>query len=320
MSQVLTISEPISEPTDPASAPPTAERRAPRRPTGWRAFLELGKPRLSLMAIVAVIAGFAVGLRGEPLPTVATWVTAVGTMLCAMGGSALNMFREREFDARMKRTQDRPLPSGRLSPRQVLTFGLGCCALGLVLLAMWSNLLATVLCATIVITYVMVYTPLKQKTTLNTLVGAIPGALPPVVGFAAATNYIDQRAVALFLILFFWQIPHFLAIAWRHRDDYAAGGMQMLPTVDPEGRITGIYMIIYTLALIATTAIAHVFGLSGRLYFIASLFLGVFFLVPVVIAAIRRTDTTMYAAFIASLLYLPALLGVMVLDLGNTWR
>ena len=214
----------------------------------------------------------------------------------------------------MPRTRSRPLPTGRLQPSRVLVFGLACAATGLVILWFETNALATALSGLIFVTYVLVYTPLKRVTVLNTLVGAVPGALPPLVGYAASRGALDLPALVLFLILFFWQVPHFLAIAWRYREDYRLGGMKMLPVVDTDGQTTGQQMVVYTLALLGTSLFAHVVGLGGQLYFVTAMFLGVLFLVPVLIAAAFRLDSAMRLCFLASILYLPLLLGVMVLD------
>jgi protoheme IX farnesyltransferase len=186
--------------------------------------------------------------------------------------------------------------------------------MGLACLWLGANALATALCAAILFTYVLVYTPLKPVTTLNTLVGAVPGALPPVVGYAAAADRIDARALALFAILFFWQIPHFLAIAWRFRDDYRAGGMKMLSVVDPGGGATATQMVVYTLALVIVSLWPKRLLMTGDLYPLLAILLGVFFLVPVLVAAARRTEATMRTAFHASIIYLPLLLGAMLLD------
>ena len=236
-------------------------------------------------------------------------------MLVAVGASSLNMYLEREYDRRMPRTMDRPLPTGRLSPNQVLVFGIVSSVLGLVWMSAETNALATMLCALILVTYVLVYTPLKRVTEFNTLVGAVPGALPPVVGYVAGSGgKIDVQAMVLFLVLFFWQIPHFFAIAWRYREDYRLGGMRMLPVVDPEGRATSRHMLVYTIALLATSVFAFLAGVAGPLYLVAALFLGVLFLVPVLMVAIFRVESAMRLCFVASILYLPALLGIMVLD------
>lgn len=280
------------------------------------AYVELGKLRLSALAVLAVLAGLYMGGR---VPALSLAIYALfGTILVAVGGNALNMFLEREADSRMHRTAGRPLPTGRLAPRGALVFGLVCVVGGLALLRYGTTDMATIICGAIAFTYVLVYTPLKRHSTLNTLVGAIPGALPPVVGYAAATGSVDERALALFLILFFWQVPHFLAIAWRYRADYERAGMKMLPVVSPEGRSTASQMILYCSALVLVSLWPRFLGMTGDLYLFAAILLGFLFLVPTVIAAKRRTDQAMRQCFLVSIIYLPLLLGIMVLD--NTMR
>lgn len=298
------------EPVVPANPAQPASARGRAR---LGALLELGKLRLSALAIVAVLAGLWLGAQ-EPLATRTIVLTGIGTLLVAVAGNAFNMLIERHRDRRMARTAGRPLPTGRLSPPEVGLFGIACATLGLVALWIGSNPLATALCATILFTYVLVYTPLKPVTTLNTLVGAVPGGLPPVVGYAAAAGCVDTRALALFLILFFWQIPHFLAIAWRYREDYRRGGMRMLSVVDPDGRATAVQMVVYALALLIVSLWPPRLLMTGDLYPLLAILLGVFFLAPVVIAAARRTDSAMRGAFLASIVYLPLLLGAMLLD------
>jgi len=276
------------------------------------AFLELGKLRLSSMAVVAVVAGLYLGADEISITLLVSCIA--GTMLVAAGGNALNMYIEREHDRRMPRTERRPLPTGRLLPRQVLWFGVICVVVGLVILWLQTNAIATAICALIALTYVAIYTPLKRVTSLNTLVGAIPGGLPPLVGYTASHGALDTRAAVLFFILFFWQIPHFLSIAWRYREDYRRGGMKMLPVVDPGGATTSRQMVVYTLALLAASLFGYVVGLSGQLYFIVAVALGLMFLTPVLAAAIFRIESAMRMCFLASIIYLPSLLGVMVLD------
>ena len=290
-------------------------RSEARTASGIGVWAELAKPRLSAMAVFAVIAGLFLG-SAEPPSLQVVLACVFATFAVAAGGNALNMFLEREHDSRMPRTKGRPLPTGRLRPPQVLAFGLLSAALGLAVLSLATNALATTLCAAIFVTYVLVYTPLKRVTTLNTLVGAVPGALPPLVGYAAGNGALDMRGAMLFLILFFWQIPHFLAIAWRYRDDYRAGGMVMLPVVDRDGRFTAMQMVVYTVALIATTLFASVVGLGGPLYLVVAICLGVLFLVPVILAATLRAESAMRMTFLVSIIYLPLLLCVMVLDQG----
>ena len=240
--------------------------------------------------------------------------TTLGTLLVAVGSSALNMYMERDQDRQMLRTLGRPLPAGRLTPRQGLWFGILSSGCGLVLLALTTNALATALSALILTTYVLVYTPLKRVTSLNTLVGAVPGALPPVVGYAAAASRLNATAALLFLLLFLWQVPHFLAIAWRYRKDYARSGMKMLPVLDPEGGSTGLQMLAYTCALMVVSLLPFMIGVAGEVYLGAVVCLDLWFFVPVLIAAIFRLESAMRLCFLVSLIYLPLVLAVMVLD------
>lgn len=283
-----------------------------RLSTLW-AFLELGKLRLSALAVAAVIAGLYMGLPTHP-PLNLVVATTLGTMLVAVGANALNMYQEREHDRRMRRTVARPLPAGRLTPRQVLYFGTAAAGTGLALLVLTTNLLATALCALILASYVLVYTPLKRVTFLNTWVGAVPGALPPVVGYAAAANRLDATAALLFLLLFFWQIPHFLSIAWRYREDYARSGMKMLPVLDPDGSRTSVQMAVYGCGLMVVSLMPFQVGIAGQIYLGSVLCLDLLFFVPVMIAAVFRLESAMRLCFLVSIVYLPLVLAVMVVD------
>ncbi|MHC4813090.1 MAG: heme o synthase [Planctomycetota bacterium] len=280
------------------------------------AFLELGKLRLSALAVLAALAGLYMGAHVPPDLALVLY-TLFGTLLVAAGGNALNMFLEREADSRMERTAGRPLPTGRLAPRAALAFGLVTVIGGLALLRYGTTAAATAVCAAIAFTYVLVYTPLKRHSTLNTLFGAIPGALPPVVGYAAATNSVDQRALALFLILFLWQVPHFLSIAWYYRADYERAGMKMLPVVSA-APTTARQMVLYCSALVLVSLWPRFLDMTGDLYLFGAILLGILFLVPTVVAAWLRTDRAMRQCFRVSIIYLPLLLGIMVLD--NTVR
>jgi protoheme IX farnesyltransferase len=281
-------------------------------------YLELTKPRVSLLVLFTVAAGAWLAAAGEP--DVAVLVhTLIGTALVAGGASALNQLLERHSDALMRRTENRPLPAGRLQPLEVLVFG---CTLGLVGLAYLAVLsrqpLAAFVAGVTFLSYVFLYTPLKRKTSLNTLVGAIPGAMPPVIGWTAARGSIGPEAVALFLILFVWQVPHFLAIAWIYRDDYARAGLRMLPVVDREGGMTGRQMVTYCLVLVAAS-LAPVFVLHGSaLFVIGALALGTLFLLSAL--AFMRLNSIANARRVlrASLLYLPALLALLLLDITFT--
>jgi protoheme IX farnesyltransferase len=280
-----------------------------------RAFLELGKLRLSSLVLFAVVAGLFIGSPDLPAPSLVL-STVLGSVLVAIGGNALNMYLERETDRRMTRTQVRPLPTGRLGSGEVAVFGYGTAAVGLGVLAATTNLIATGLCAAVFVTYVWIYTPLKRLSTLNTLVGAVPGALPPVVGYAAGAGHVDRRALILFTILFLWQIPHFLAIAWRYREEYREAGLQMMPVVDTQGTATGRQMMVYSLSLFLVSVLpSHPsVGMTGGLYLAAAIVLGIIFLAAAFLAAILRRPGAMRECFLVSIIYLPLLLTAMVTD------
>jgi heme o synthase len=293
------------------------------------AYWELGKPRLSMVAVFAVVAGAYMGWpsRTSHPPLDLLIATTLGTFLAAVGAAALNMYRERELDPLMTRTQGRPLPTGRLLPKNVLMFGAVTSLLGVLMVLIGSsplavdgsrgrgewNWAAAMLCAAIVVSYVLIYTPMKTRTPLNTLVGAIPGALPPVVGHAAVVGKLAMPQLVLFSILFCWQIPHFLAIAWRYREDYARAGMRMLPVIDPSGHRTGVTMLLYFGGLVVASMVPFVTKMAGEHYLVVALFLDVIFLVPTVFAALTRRDAAMRMTFIVSIIYLPLLLLTMVL-------
>ncbi len=294
------------------------------------AYWELSKPRLSALAVFAVVAGIYMAwpARTRHPPIDLLVMTTLGTFCAAAGAAALNMFLERDLDPLMKRTEGRPLPTGRLSPREVLIFGIVASLLGVGLVLFGAaplmpdgsrqlgtlNWVAAGLCAAIVVSYVVIYTPMKVRTPLNTLVGAIPGALPPVVGHAAIVGKLAMPQLVLFMILFCWQIPHFLAIAWRYRDDYARAGMQMLPVVDKTGVRTGITMLIYVGGLGIASLIPFFTGIAGERYALIAIFLDILFFVPTAHAALTRKAVAMRMTFIMSIIYLPLLFIAMVWD------
>jgi protoheme IX farnesyltransferase len=221
---------------------------------------------------------------------------------------------EREHDAKMRRTQDRPLPSGRMQPTTVMLFGGICSVVGLVYLALLVNLLTSVIGAITLASYLFIYTPLKRISWVNTLVGAIPGALPPLMGWTAARNELGNAGWALFAILVFWQLPHFFAIAWMYRDEYAKAGYVMLPNVDTDGRLTGQQTVSNTIALLIVSLCPFVFGLSGKYYLVAALVFGAIFLYSAIQFSRHLTISRARQLFFASILYLPLLLAVMCWD------
>jgi protoheme IX farnesyltransferase len=295
-----------------ASAPPLTHS-LPAEKSWLAVYADLFKARLTLLVLVTTLVGFYVGCRG-PLDGLVLLHTLLGTALVAAGGSALNQLFEREYDARMRRTCQRPLPSGRLQPRTVLTIGVALAGLGLIYLAQAVNLTTSLLGAITFVTYVFVYTPLKRLTWLNTAVGAIPGALPPVIGWAAARGEITFEGTALFAIQALWQVPHFLAIAWIYRDEYAKAGFKMLPLLDPSGRRTGRQALLHALTLLPVSLGPFFFHVAGPVYLAGALVLGLAFAWFAAQFARRLTLSRARQLFYASILYLPLLLAVMMLD------
>ncbi|MCB9893130.1 MAG: protoheme IX farnesyltransferase [Planctomycetes bacterium] len=273
----------------------------------------LSKARLSGLVMVTVAAGYFIGAPGMP-NVVVLGATLLGVSLVAAGTAALNQYIERENDARMQRTRNRPLPSGRMQPREALAFGLLTIVGGSLIVAFGVNLLAAGLTALTSAIYLLIYTPLKTRTTLNTLVGAIPGALPPMIGWAAARGRIDLPAFVLFAILFTWQLPHFWSIAWLYREDYKRGGMRMLSVEDNDGGMLARQISLWCLALIVTSMLPVLVGMAGRTYAIGALALGFGFLAAGVVNQVKRTRQSTRGVFFASLLYLPLLLGVLLFD------
>lgn len=281
--------------------------------TALSVFLALIKARLTFLVLLTTLVGFYIGWRG-PMNYWLMLHTLLGTAILACGASALNQLWEREHDARMRRTAERPLPSGRMQPETVLIFGGLCSVGGLLYLAFAVNLLTSVLGALTLGSYILVYTPLKRVTWLNTAVGAIPGALPPLMGWTAARDQLSGEGWSLFAILFFWQIPHFMAIAWLYREEYEKAGFVMLPSHDPDGSRTGRQTVSHTLALLMVSLLPFLFRLVGVTYLIGALVLGVAFLVYAVLFSREMTRPRARQLFFISILYLPLLLGLMVFD------
>jgi protoheme IX farnesyltransferase len=290
-----------------ADAPPIARTR-------FADYVELTKPKIAVLVLFTVAISYVLA-AGASLQWLSLLHTVVGTALVAAGASALNQYLERRSDGLMRRTENRPLPAARVTPLEVLLFGLALGAGGVAYLAValqqpWAALVA----AATFVSYVFIYTPLKRTTTLNTLVGAVPGALPPVIGWVAARGALGPEVLVIFLVLFLWQVPHFLAIAWIYRDDYARAGLKMLPVADPHGTATGGSMVAYCLALLAVSVAPAVFGWAGGLYLVGAVLLGVGFLAFAAAFWRRRTITGARGVLRASLVYLPALLALLLLD------
>lgn len=285
----------------------TAER-------GWVAvYADLIKARLTLLVLLTTLVGFYIGWQG-PMNYLLMFHALCGTALVASGAAALNQLLEREYDARMRRTASRPLPSGRLQPVTVMLFGGVCSLVGTIYLALLVNPLTSVLGAVSLVCYLFIYTPLKRLTWLNTAVGAIPGALPPLMGWTAARGQLEGGGWALFAILAFWQIPHFFAIAWLYREEYAKAGFKMLPAFDPDGSRTGQQSVSHTLGLLPISLCPFLFQLAGPLYLAAALVLGFAYFGCAVQFAKRLDLASARRLFFASIIYLPLLLIALVAD------
>jgi len=277
------------------------------------AFYELTKPRITFLIVLMSAAGFVLGTHGK-LDYILLLRTVVGITLLCSGVSTLNQYLERKIDGVMRRTETRPLPARKLTPIQALLFGVGLCFIAEVYLAVLVNPLTSLLGISVIVGYVLLYTPLKTRTSLSTIIGAIPGAMPPLMGWTAASNELHISAWVLFLIQFFWQFPHFLAIAWMYREDYAKAGIKMLPVIEDDGSITARQMVLYTLTLIPVSLLPTLMGLSGLVYFFGALILGLLFLYSSIRVARTKSKQEARRLMLASVLYLPLLFVLMILN------
>jgi len=276
-------------------------------------YLQLVRPRVAVMVLVTVALGGWLAASGLA-PPMALWHAVLGVGLVTAGASILNQLLERDTDARMYRTRHRPLPAGRLGAYEVLTLGSTASVTGFVYLALTvPDPTAALVTALTFVLYVFAYTPTKRTTTLNTLIGAVPGALPPVIGWSAVTGRLDAGAVALFLIVFVWQVPHFLAIAWMYRDDYARAGLKMLPVGDPDGRRTAGRMIGYALALVVVSLWPVLIGRAGAVYAAGALAAGLVFVASAWSFSQDATRLRARRVMTASLVYLPVVYGLLLI-------
>jgi len=274
---------------------------------------ELTKPRITLMVVLTAGIGLLLASGGDVSFSLVVH-TLLGTGLLAGGSSALNQVLEKDLDALMERTSQRPLPAGRMHPDAALLFGVTIAIVGLLELTLFVNLLTALLGTLALASYVFIYTPLKRVSSLATVIGAIPGAIPPLMGWTAVTNELALGAWVLFGILFLWQLPHFLAIAWMCREDYARAGLPMLSVVDPDGRSTARQMVLWGAALLPVSLMPTILGLTGVTYFLGTLTLGGFFLGVCVAFSLSFSTQAARRVLLVSVLYLPAVLAVMVLD------
>ena len=295
----------------PIDAATIAIPEARRASGGFGDYLALTKPRLNFLVVATSAAGYYLGGPGGA-DVVSMAEAVAGTALVAGGAAVLNQLYERDTDALMRRTRLRPLPAGRVGPADARTFGLALSVAGLVLLAAHANWLSAALALATLVTYLAIYTPMKRRTSLATLVGAVPGALPALIGWTASHGSIASGGTALFAIVFLWQIPHFMAIAWLYREDYSKAGFPMLPVIDPAGRRAGRQAVWYAAALVPVSLAPSYIGLAGSVYFASALVLGLALLVLAVRFSATRSDTAARALFFGSITYLPLIWIVMI--------
>ena len=277
------------------------------------AYAELTKPRITFLVVLTAAAGFCMG-SDSGVDYSRLLNMSIGIALLSSGLATLNQYIERDLDRLMRRTQARPLPAGKLLPAEAVVFGILLSVVATAYLAILINPLSAVLGVATLASYLFVYTLLKTKTTLSTVLGAFPGAMPPFIGWVAATGSVTVEAWVLFAILFLWQFPHFLAIAWMYREDYTRAGIKMLPVVEPEGRVTSQQIIAYTAMLVPVSLLPAVTGLAGSVYLVGASVLGIGFLYFSVRAALVRTTWQARQLLLASVIYLPILFGLMVLN------
>jgi heme o synthase len=275
--------------------------------------VELTKPRITFLIVLTAAAGFALGSQSG-FDYRALLVSMFGIALLSSGVATINQYMERDLDALMRRTANRPLPTGKLLPWEALAFGAGLILISEIYLAVLVNPLTALLGLTVIAGYLFGYTPLKTRTTLSTMVGAFPGAVPPLIGWAAARGSVGLEAWVLFAILFLWQFPHFLAIAWMYREDYSRAGILMLPVVEPDGRITAQQIVVYTVLLLPVSLLPAALGMSGKVYLFGAIILGLAFLFSSLRAAFSKSRQEARRLLLASVIYLPLLFILMVLD------
>ena len=277
-----------------------------RRASVFADYVALTKPRLNFLVVATSAAAYYLGGSGSA-EVVSMAQAVAGTALVAGGAAALNQLYERDTDALMRRTRFRPLPAGRIAPADARTFGLALSACGLVVLAARANWLSAGLALATLLTYLMIYTPMKRRTPLSTIVGAVPGALPALIGWTASHGGIDRSGAALFAIVFCWQLPHFMAIAWLYREDYARAGFPMLPVIDPDGRRAGKQAVYWAFLLVLASLEPTFSGLAGNAYLAVAAVLGAALFWLAVRFAAARNETTARALFYGSITYLPLL-------------
>jgi heme o synthase len=276
-------------------------------------YFSLTKPELTFLSVITALTGYYLGADGVLQPAV-LFHTLLGTALVGGGAGALNQYVERDFDGMMKRTENRPVPSGRIQPYEALLFGIILAVIGIADLSFFTNALTGFLATVTLVSYIFLYTPLKRITSLSTIVGAFPGALPPVMGWTAARNEVSSGAMVLFALLFVWQIPHFLSLAWMYKKDYARAGYRLLTVIEPEGTMASRQILAYSTFLVPLTVLPWSMGMFGLLYLTLALLLSLAFLGVSVTLVRERSNVAARRVFAGSLIYLPVLMAIMVID------
>ncbi len=289
------------------------EPRAARLREKAAAYVELTKPRIAFMLVLTSAAGFYLGTK-EAFDVVLFAHSLIAITLLALGVATLNQYWERETDEIMERTAARPLPTKRVSSTEALLFGSLLCVVAEIYLLVCVNPLTAFLGLIVIVGYVLVYTPLKTRTSASTAIGALPGALPPLMGWTAAANEISLGAWALFAMQFLWQFPHFFAIAWMYREEYAKAGILMLPVVDPEGKLTARQIVMFAIMLLPVSLAPFFFGLSGQIFLVGACLLGIWFLWASIQSARAKTKEKAKRLLLVSVIYLPLLFILMVAD------
>ncbi|QNN23616.1 protoheme IX farnesyltransferase [Planctomycetales bacterium ZRK34] len=284
----------------------------------WSDYMTLAKIRLTGLVMATAAVGFVLG-SGDRIAWPAMFYMLIGTLLASAAASAFNQVAEIQRDARMPRTRNRPLPAGRVGSLHAIVYGIVCTGLGLTIQAAAVNLLSAAMTALTIFVYVAVYTPLKSRSTVNTLVGAVVGALPPMMGYVAAAGSLGPGAWVLGAVLFIWQVPHFLALAWLYRRDYELGGYRMLPSVDPSGAITGRMIVVWSIALVPMGLVGLQVGVTGYVFAFGAIALGAWLVWLGITVHRKRTDGSARRMFLATLAYLPLLMGLMVFDRIPLW-
>lgn len=277
------------------------------------AYFELTKPRIAFLLVLTSAAGFYLATK-DGFNTVLFVNSMIGISLLAFGVATLNQWFERDLDPLMERTEKRPLPSKRVMPTEALVFGIVQCAVAEAYLFFLVNTLTAILGLVVIVGYVFVYTPLKTRTSASTAIGAIPGALPPLMGWTAAANEITLGAWALFVMQLLWQFPHFFAIAWMYRDQYKKAGILMLPVVEPSGTLTFRQIVLFTIMLVPVSVAPFIFGISGKIFLVGAIPLGIWFLYASVRSAMDKSNERARKLLLVSVIYLPLLFLLMVAD------